>query len=308
MATLERAIAIAAEAHAGQTDKAGQPYILHPLRVMGSVTSDQARIAAVLHDVVEDSDWTLEALASAGFDPAVIHAVDALTRRDGESYEHFVERAGIDPIAREVKLRDLDDNMDLRRLSQVTPGDLKRWNRYRDAKTRLLAIQMEELFSRSLVEVLKSGEHTRWFVSRIGADRIPLLLWAVGRFAEEACRCGCDVREDAIFYPGGVAEPRMRGALAGLVAIHDSGTRDQAASWASRDLPDASPASRHELWAGRLSDESVAWGFSLQEHHLLALLFWIGQYGSCVDSSKGPWSDVYPAPLLPTAGEPEAMM
>jgi len=77
MATLERAIAIAAAAHAGQVDKAGQPYILHPLRVMLRVATEHERIAAVLHDVVEDTDVTLHTLAAEGFAPEVIAAVEA---------------------------------------------------------------------------------------------------------------------------------------------------------------------------------------------------------------------------------------
>ena len=93
MSTLERAIRIAAEAHAGQTDKAGAPYILHPLRVMMSVEGDDARIAAVLHDLVEDTPWTFEDLRTEGFSDAVIAALESLTRREGEVYLDFCRRA-----------------------------------------------------------------------------------------------------------------------------------------------------------------------------------------------------------------------
>lgn len=85
MSTLERAIEIAAAAHAGVPDKAGNPYILHPLRVMMRVSSPAERVVAVLHDVVEDTSWTLQALAAEGFAPDVVAAVDALTKRDGEN-------------------------------------------------------------------------------------------------------------------------------------------------------------------------------------------------------------------------------
>jgi GTP diphosphokinase / guanosine-3',5'-bis(diphosphate) 3'-diphosphatase len=139
MSTLERAIAIAAEAHAGQTDKAGAPYILHPLRVMLRMRSGPERIAAVLHDVVEDTPWTLEALAAEGFAPEVLAAVDALTRRDGESYEAFVTRAGADPVGRAVKLADLAENMDLTRLATPTARDVERLDRYRRAVAQLTA-------------------------------------------------------------------------------------------------------------------------------------------------------------------------
>jgi (p)ppGpp synthase/HD superfamily hydrolase len=137
MSTLERAIAIAAEAHAGQVDKAGTPYILHPLRVMLRVRTAPERIAAVLHDVVEDTPWTLEALAAEGFAAEVLSAVEALTRREGESYEAFVARAGADPIGRAVKLADLAENMDLTRLDAPSAQDLARLERYRRAVAQL---------------------------------------------------------------------------------------------------------------------------------------------------------------------------
>ena len=106
MSTLERAIAIAAEAHAGQVDKAGQPYILHPLRVLLRVDGHDERIVAALHDVVEDSSVTLERLAAEGFSAEVLVAVAALTKRPGESRLEAAHRAAANPIARAVKLAD----------------------------------------------------------------------------------------------------------------------------------------------------------------------------------------------------------
>jgi (p)ppGpp synthase/HD superfamily hydrolase len=135
MATLARALAIAAAAHEQQQDKNGAPYFLHVLRVMQRLRTDDetARIAAVLHDVVEDTDWTFEQLAAEGFRAEVIDIVDALTRRPDESYTAFVARAGLHPIARQVKLADLEDNMDLRRLSRLTPEAHERLERYHQA-------------------------------------------------------------------------------------------------------------------------------------------------------------------------------
>lgn len=133
MATLEEAIGIAVQAHRGQTDRAGEAYILHPLRLMFAVQTDAERMAAVLHDVVEDTDWTLDALRERGFPPAVVDAVDGLTRREGESYEDFVRRAAQDPVARRVKLADLEDNMNVRRLGTVTQDDVERLARYHRA-------------------------------------------------------------------------------------------------------------------------------------------------------------------------------
>jgi (p)ppGpp synthase/HD superfamily hydrolase len=131
--TLERAVAIAAEAHAGQKDKAGEPYILHPLRVMMAVTEPDERIVAALHDVVEDTPWTLEALRAEGFSCAVVDAVDALTRRDGEDYFDYVRRAAAYPIARAVKIADLRDNMNMARIPVPADRDHARIDRYREA-------------------------------------------------------------------------------------------------------------------------------------------------------------------------------
>ena len=133
MATLEKAILIAAQAHMGQRDKGGAPYILHPLRMMMRMESEAAMIAAVLHDVVEDSGWTLEQLRGEGFSEEVLLAVDCLTRRDGESYDEFVARAQADPIARRVKIADLEDNMNVKRIGEMTPKDLARIDKYHRA-------------------------------------------------------------------------------------------------------------------------------------------------------------------------------
>jgi (p)ppGpp synthase/HD superfamily hydrolase len=137
MPTLEDAIALAAEAHRGQVDKSGQPYILHPLRVMLRCRTDAQRIAAVLHDVVEDTGRTPDDLRDLGYPAEILAALDCLTKRDGESYEAFVERAAADPIARVVKLADIEDNLDLRRLPGVSDRDVDRLGRYVRAWRRL---------------------------------------------------------------------------------------------------------------------------------------------------------------------------
>jgi (p)ppGpp synthase/HD superfamily hydrolase len=134
MRKLERAIAIAAEAHAGQVDKAGEPYILHPLRVMLSCATEDERIVGVLHDLVEDCPgWTFARLRQEGFSDAVLAALDSVTHREGEAYEAFVERAAANPIGRRVKLADLGDNCDLGRISAPTERDLARIEKYRRA-------------------------------------------------------------------------------------------------------------------------------------------------------------------------------
>lgn len=135
---LEDAIALAVEKHRGMRDKAGDPYILHPLRMMLALRGEEERMAAVLHDVVEDTDVTLEDLRRAGYPPAVVEVVDHLTRRAEESYEESIRRAAAHPVARRVKLADLEDNMDLRRLGTVTEKDLERLARYHRMRRWLL--------------------------------------------------------------------------------------------------------------------------------------------------------------------------
>lgn len=130
MATLEKAIALAAQYHEGQKDKAGEPYILHVLRVALAVSTPKARIAAVLHDILEDTDVTEAQLQAMGFDQDVIVAVQALTKRKGETRLEAAKRAKADPIAREVKMADNADNLDLSRLDDLTEKDLLRVREY----------------------------------------------------------------------------------------------------------------------------------------------------------------------------------
>jgi (p)ppGpp synthase/HD superfamily hydrolase len=134
---IEKALKIAVEAHAGKVDRAGRPYILPPLRLMMKLDDDPARAAALLHDVIEDTDHTAESLNAEGIPDEVVTAVVALTRRQGESYADFVERAAADPIARRAKIADLEDNMDLLRLETVADRDLKRLRKYHTAWNRL---------------------------------------------------------------------------------------------------------------------------------------------------------------------------
>jgi GTP diphosphokinase / guanosine-3',5'-bis(diphosphate) 3'-diphosphatase len=139
MSTLERAIAIAAAAHAGQIDKADQPYILHPIRVMLRVSSEHERIAAILHDVVEDTSVTLEELIQEGFPGEVITAVKALTKAPGESRIQAAVRAAANPIAKAVKLADNAENMDLSRIANPTEKDFARIKEYEQVRALLLA-------------------------------------------------------------------------------------------------------------------------------------------------------------------------
>jgi (p)ppGpp synthase/HD superfamily hydrolase len=130
MPTLEDAILLALQAHWGQTDKANLPYITHPLRIMGRMQTQEEMIVAVLHDVVEDTDITLDDLRMNEFSAEIVTAVDALSRREDESYEAFIDRIALNPLAVRVKLGDLRDNMDLRRLPTVGEDDAERLDRY----------------------------------------------------------------------------------------------------------------------------------------------------------------------------------
>jgi hypothetical protein len=123
---LELALTMARDAHDGQTDKAGQPYIGHVLRVVQRVGQPEAKIVAALHDVVEDTDVTLEDLAAAGFPAEVTAAVGALTRQPDEPYTMFVWRAGMNSLAREVKMADLLDNSDPERLAVLPDPEAQR--------------------------------------------------------------------------------------------------------------------------------------------------------------------------------------
>lgn len=138
MADLEMAIIIATEAHSGQLDKGGAPYILHPLRVMAAMSTDQERVVALLHDVVEDSDRVSLPQIDAQFGGRVAAAVDALTKRPGEGYDDYLERVKADDIATKVKLADLKDNSDVNRLGrEVTDSDRQRLGKYLRARAIL---------------------------------------------------------------------------------------------------------------------------------------------------------------------------
>ena len=136
--TLEDAIVLAAQAHRGQVDKGGQPYILHVLRVMLRQEDETARIVAVLHDVLEDTPVTLADLQAAGYDDQLCEAVDCLTRRTEETYEEMIERVATNPLARQVKLADLADNLDPKRQVPVESAVADRRTRYAAARARLL--------------------------------------------------------------------------------------------------------------------------------------------------------------------------
>lgn len=128
--TLEDAIKLALEAHAGQKEKDGSPYILHPLRLMAQMDTEEERMAAVLHDVVEDTELTLDDLRSRGYPERVVELVDLLTHREDESYAKYVKRLRSDATARKIKLADLNDNLNVKRLPKFDEKDAARIQKY----------------------------------------------------------------------------------------------------------------------------------------------------------------------------------
>jgi (p)ppGpp synthase/HD superfamily hydrolase len=138
---LERAIEIAQEAHKGVKDKGGHDYIHHPIRVMHAMSNDQEKIVAILHDVVEDSDWTFERLKEEGFEDSVIESLRCVTKySEEEDYQEFIKRAATNKIATKVKMADIEDNLDLSRLGTLTEKDLTRIEKYKKALKYLKAL------------------------------------------------------------------------------------------------------------------------------------------------------------------------
>jgi len=139
---LDNAIKLATEAHAGQVDKGGQPYILHPLRVMLAMAITDERIVAVLHDVVEDTDVSCDDLYWVhGFKPDIVTAIAALTRRNGEDYFDFIRRVAANSIAQAVKIADLRDNLDPSRPLPDDENSRARAQKYRRALSMLMKVR-----------------------------------------------------------------------------------------------------------------------------------------------------------------------
>lgn len=133
-----RAREISKEAHKGQVDKAGEDYFLHPYRVMVRCKDKTEQIVALLHDVVEDSDWTFEMLEEEGFTPEIIDALKCLTKlSEDEDYDHFISRVLTNQLAMKIKLYDIEDNLNLSRLGELTEADIIRSQKYMRARARL---------------------------------------------------------------------------------------------------------------------------------------------------------------------------
>jgi len=142
MKLIEKSLSLALRAYAGKTDKAGREYILHPLRLMAKMKTDLEMSAALLHDVIEDSDITAEQLLAEGIPAEVVEAVQYLSKNENEDYQDFVARAKKNAIAAKVKAADIEDNIDVLRLSSLDENDLARIKKYH-AAWRLLQEDFE---------------------------------------------------------------------------------------------------------------------------------------------------------------------
>ncbi|WP_253300378.1 HD domain-containing protein [Paenibacillus lautus] len=134
---IEMAISIALKAHKGQVDKGGNPYILHPLAVMNRVETIEEKIVAVLHDVVEDTEVTIDQLRETGFSEEILEAINLLTKAKEDSYEEFIEKTLKNRIARNVKIADIKENMNLSRIQDPSEQDYMRLEKYKRALERL---------------------------------------------------------------------------------------------------------------------------------------------------------------------------
>jgi (p)ppGpp synthase/HD superfamily hydrolase len=137
-----KAIKIATEAHSNQKDKFGEPYILHLMRVSLRGKNDNEKICGILHDLVEDTDWTFEKLEKEGFSTEIIAALKCVTKTsEEEPYDDFIERVKTNKLAIAVKINDLEDNMDVRRMIQLSENDMPRINKYLKAYHELVKIK-----------------------------------------------------------------------------------------------------------------------------------------------------------------------
>lgn len=180
MSRLQRAIEIATEAHKGQFDKSGKEYIGHPLRVMEMGKTEEEKIAGVLHDVVEDSPWTFEALEEEGFSKEIIDALKCFTKRsENENYDDFIERVKKNPLAVAVKINDLSDNMDIRRLPYLSDKDIKRLKKYLKAYKKLIG---EPIYSIYAARQENPNAYDPWTEE---ADAKLTQMWAEGISVQE---------------------------------------------------------------------------------------------------------------------------
>ena len=146
----KKAMRLMIEKHENQKDKAGMPYFYHPLHVAEQMNDETTTIVALLHDIVEDTDTTLDDLRNMNFPKDVLDAIDALTHKDGVDYYDYIENISKNGIARKVKIKDLEHNMDLNRLTEITDVDIKRYEKYKRCHDYLLTFEKESVLDKGV--------------------------------------------------------------------------------------------------------------------------------------------------------------
>jgi (p)ppGpp synthase/HD superfamily hydrolase len=129
----KKALKLCFDAHKNQVDKTGMPYVFHPFHLAEQMTDELSTVCALLHDVVEDTDYTFEALLEMGFPQEVIDVLKLLTHEDGVPYMDYVQKLAVNPTAKQVKLADLRHNSDLTRLDEIDEKALQRSEKYKKA-------------------------------------------------------------------------------------------------------------------------------------------------------------------------------
>ena len=193
---LEKALQIAVDAHIYQVDKAGAPYIFHPIRVSSRCSTDEERIVALLHDTIEDTEVTAEYLLTEGFSRNIIDAILSVPRNKGESYEDFIKRSKLNPIGRQVKLHDLEDNMDITRLNELTEKDLKRLSKY------LKAINILKNNRKRIIKVLlfHSPHSKNSYIQKDSSSSISLMDTLLGSLSIIPCRKSGSLKPSFFFF------------------------------------------------------------------------------------------------------------
>lgn len=141
MDIIEKSLEIALRAYSGQRDKAGKTYILHPLRIMSKMDSEYEMSVALLHDVIEDSDYSSADLLAEGIPLEVVDAVQLLSKVNGETYDQFIDRVIGNKLASKVKIADLEDNINVLRLESMGEKDLERIVKYHKAWKKLTSLR-----------------------------------------------------------------------------------------------------------------------------------------------------------------------
>lgn len=256
---LERAAKICLSVHAEQRDKAGKAYFMHPFRVSMNCDTDEEKIVALLHDVMEDGDINGDFLLHNGFSKSVVDAIFSLTRKEEEEYDDFVKRVAYNPLARRVKIKDIEDNLNILRLNCLNEEDLRRCNKYLAALNYLKNYKEEKNYS--LNGNKKYSIKTHKTQVRIGAEKTDSLFYIDG---SEWHGIGQLTTDGKIII---LKNSLLRLNTTSTYAAHN--TRNQIIEnyctqtdngyVVNEDLPPMSPSTSSGLILGRSSNGKVEW-------------------------------------------------